>query len=154
MSPEQRLHQLGWALPIMQPANGTYMHYRIEGSVLYLAGHGPRIDEKAYLTGRIECDEDIERGYAGARLTGLNILATAKEALGELSRIDAVIRVFGMVNASAEFTRHFNVIDGCSDLFVEVLGNKGRHVRTAVGMSSLPHGMSVEIEVFFKIRPA
>ena len=94
----------------------------------------------------------IRDSYQEARLTGLNLLAAAKAALGNLERIEAVIKLLGMVNAEPDFSDHPKVINGCSDLFVDVLGEAGRHARSAVGMGSLPNRMSVEIEVIMLIR--
>ena len=96
---------------------------------------------------------DIDKGYADARTTGLQLLATAKAALGELSRIEAVVKLLGMVNAEPDFGDHPKVINGCSDLFVEVLGAAGQHARSAVGMGSLPNRMTVEIEAIFLVTP-
>jgi enamine deaminase RidA (YjgF/YER057c/UK114 family) len=98
-------------------------------------------------------DANVEDGYAEARLTGLHLLAVAKSAIGELSRIEAVVKVLGMVNAEPDFGDHPKVINGCSDLLVEILGEAGRHARSAVGMGSLPNGMMVEIEAILQIRP-
>lgn len=152
MTPEERLKKIGLVLPPGRPANGNYVHYRLDGDLLYVAGHGPRIDDTRYMPGRVESDADIQHAYEAARLTGLNILSTVKQAVGELSRVDAILRVFGMVNAASDFKKHSKVIDGCSDIFIEALGEHGRHARTAVGMGSLPHGMWVEVEALFKIK--
>ncbi len=95
----------------------------------------------------------IEEAYQEARLTGLQLLSTAKSALGELSRIEAVVKLLGMVNAEPDFGEHPSVINGCSDLFVAVLGDAGRHARSAVGMGSLPGRMAVEIEVIMLVKP-
>jgi enamine deaminase RidA (YjgF/YER057c/UK114 family) len=94
----------------------------------------------------------VEEAYAEARLTGLNLLAVAKSALGELGRIEAVVKLLGMVNAEPDFADHPKVINGCSDLLVAVLGEAGRHARSAVGMGSLPNGMAVEIEAILLVR--
>ncbi len=94
----------------------------------------------------------MEEAYGDARLTGLNLLAVAKSALGELGRIEAVVKLLGMVNAEPDFSDHPKVINGCSDLLVEILGEAGRHARSAVGMGSLPNRMTVEIEAILLIR--
>jgi len=152
LTPEERLAQLGLELPPPPAASANYDLYRLEGDLLFLAGHGPRLPDGSYRTGRICGPDEVGQGYSDAKLTALNLLATARLALGELSRIRSTARVFGMVNASADFTLHPKVIDGCSDLLVAVLGEQGRHPRCAVGMSSLPHGMTVEVEAIFAVR--
>jgi enamine deaminase RidA (YjgF/YER057c/UK114 family) len=153
MTPEQRLAQLGLELPQVTTPLANYVHFRIAGQMLYVSGQGPRRPDGSYLAGRLGRDMTIEQGYAEAQLTGLHLLAVAKQALGELSRIEAVVKLLGMVNAEADFGDQPKVINGCSDLLVNVLGEAGRHARSAVGMGSLPNRMSVEIEAIFLIRP-
>ncbi|MDN3274339.1 RidA family protein [Frankia sp. RB7] len=151
MSPEEKIVAMGLTLPAALPPRGNYVSYRRVGDVLFLAGHGPRLADNTYRLGKVTSEADIPRAYADAQLTGLNMLATLKGAVGELSRIVAVARVIGMVNAEPTFTQHPKIIDGCSDLLVEVLGDAGRHARAAVGVSSLPNGMTVEIEAIVHI---
>lgn len=151
-SAEERLQRLGIELPKAFPPSANYTPYCIVGNVLYLAGHGPRTDDLEYLAGRIDSEADVEKGYQHARLTGLNMLATLKNALGSLDRVETVVKLLGMVHSPSEFKRHPQVINGCSDLFVDVFGESGRHARSAVGVSSLPHGMTVEIEGVFQIK--
>ena len=153
MTPEQRLAALGITLPVAPTPVANYVPFRLAGNLLFLSGQGPRNPDGSFATGRLGQNTTVEQGYAAARLTGLQLLATAKLALGELSRIDAVVKLLGMVNAVPEFEDHPKVINGCSDLFVEVLGDAGRHARSAVGMGSLPHGISVEIEGIFLVKP-
>jgi enamine deaminase RidA (YjgF/YER057c/UK114 family) len=126
--------------------------YRWAGNLLYLSGQGPRRTDGSYRPGRLGRDMTVEDGYAEARLTGLNLLAVAKAALGELGRIEAVVKLLAMVNAEPDFADHPKVINGCSDLLVEVLGEAGRHARSAVGMGSLPNRMAVEIEAILLVR--
>ena len=153
MTPEERLAQLGLVLPTPARPVATYVPYRITGDLLYLSGQGPRQPDSSYSVGRLGRDTSVEQGYADAQLTGLHLLATAKEALGELSRIESIVKVFGMVNAEPEFADHPKVINGCSDLLVGVLGDAGRHARSAIGMGSLPNKMTVEIEIIMRIAP-
>jgi enamine deaminase RidA (YjgF/YER057c/UK114 family) len=127
--------------------------YRWAGNLLYLSGQGPRRADGSIALGKLGRDVTVEDGYQHARLTGLGLLAAAKLAIGELSRIEAVIKLLGMVNAEPDFGDQPKVINGCSDLLVEVLGEAGRHARSAVGMGSLPGGMSVEIEAILLIKP-
>jgi enamine deaminase RidA (YjgF/YER057c/UK114 family) len=153
MTPEEKLASLGLTLPQVPKPLANYVPYRWAGNLLYLSGQGPKNPDGSLCIGRLGRDTSIEEGYAHARLTGLGLLAAAKAAIGELSRIEAVIKLLGMVNAEPDFGAHPKVINGCSDVFVEVLGEAGRHARSAVGMGSLPDGSSVEIEAILLIRP-
>ena len=153
MTPEQRLEKLGLTLPKPITPVANYVPYRFAGNLLYLSGQGPKQADGTYSVGRLGLNTDVAKGYADARATGLQLLSTAKLALGELSRIEAVIKLLGMVNAEPDFADHPKVINGCSDLLVEVLGEEaGRHARSAVGMGSLPNRMTVEIEAIFLIK--
>ena len=152
MTPEEKLHGLGLKLPVLIAPVANYVPFRLAGNMLYISGQGPRRPDGGLVTGKVGRDVTIEQAYEAARLTGLQLLAVAKSALGELSRVEAVVKLFGMVNAVPEFGEQPKVINGCSDLLVEVFGDTGRHARSAVGMGSLPHGMSVEIEAVFMVR--
>ncbi|GGH29421.1 hypothetical protein GCM10007036_39330 [Alsobacter metallidurans] len=152
MTPEEKLASLGLTLPSAPVPVANYVPFRWAGNLLYLSGQGPKRTDGTYKAGRLGRDMTIEDGYAEARLTTLNMLAVAKQALGELSRIEAVVKLLGMVNAEPDFGDHPKVINGCSDLLVEVLGEAGRHARSAVGMGSLPNRMAVEIEAILLIR--
>ena len=152
MTPEEKLASLGLTLPVAPTPVANYVPYRWAGNLLYLSGQGPRRTDGTYKAGRLGRDMTIEEGYQEARLTTLNMLAVAKAALGDLSRIEAVVKLLGMVNAEPDFGDHPKVINGCSDLLVEVLGEAGRHARSAVGMGSLPNRMAVEIEAILLVR--
>ncbi len=154
MTAEEKLAALGLTLPAVRTPLANYVPFRLAGNLLYISGQGPRKDDGSYHLGKLGRDLSVEEGYGAARLVGLHLLAVAKEALGDLSRIEAVIKLLGMVNAEPDFGQQPQVINGCSDLFVEVLGEAGRHARSAVGMGSLPHGMSVEIEAIFLVKAA
>lgn len=130
--------------PVPAPA-GTYVHAVRTGNLLYLAGKG------ANATGKVGADVTLEQGYQYARETGMILLAVLKQELGTLRRVKRIVKVLGMVNATPDFAEHPSVINGCSDLFVEVFGEAGRHARSAVGMGSLPHHIPVEIEVIVEI---
>lgn len=151
-TPEERLKAMGLTLPAVPVPVANYVPYRFAGNLLYLSGQGPKQPDGTYKVGRLGRDASVEQGYVEARLTGLQLLAVAKAALGELSRIEAVIKLLGMVNAEPDFSDHPKVINGCSDLLVEVLGDAGRHARSAVGMGSLPNRMMVEIEAILLVR--
>ena len=153
MTPEEKLASLGLTLPTVPKPVANYLPYRWAGNLLYLSGQGPRKADGSIALGKLGRDVSVEDGYEHAKLTGLGLLAAAKMAIGELSRIEAVIKLLGMVNGVPEFGDQPKVINGCSDLFVEVLGEAGRHARSAVGMGSLPGGMSVEIEAILLIKP-
>lgn len=153
MTPEERLAAMGLTLPEAPVPVANYVPARIAGNLLYLSGQGPKRADGTYKHGRLGRDMSIEEAYQEARLTGLNMLAVAKKTLGDLSRIEAVVKLLGMVNAEPDFADHPKVINGCSDLLVEVLGDAGRHARSAVGMGSLPNRMAVEIEAILLIKP-
>ena len=151
-TPEQRLAALGLVLPATPMPVANYVPFRWAGNLLYLSGQGPKLPDGSYQIGRLGKDAMVEDGYRAARLTGLQLLAVAKSAVGELSRVKAVVKLLGMVNAEPDFADHPKVINGCSDLLVEVLGDAGRHARSAVGMGSLPNRMMVEIEAILLVR--
>lgn len=152
MTPEERLAQMGLTLPPVPVPVANYVPFRFAGPLLYLSGQGPKRADGTYRQGRLGKDISIEDAYAEARLTGLQLLAVAKAALGDLSRIEAVVKLLGMVNAEPDFSDHPKVINGCSDLLVDVLGDAGRHARSAVGMGSLPNRMAVEIEAILLVK--
>lgn len=152
MTPEERLAQMGITLPSVPVPVANYVPYRFAGNLLYLSGQGPKRADGTYRQGRLGRDISIEDAYAEARLTGLQLLAVAKAALGDLSRIEAVVKLLGMVNAEPDFSDHPKVMNGCSDLLVDVLGDAGRHARSAVGMGSLPNRMAVEIEAILLVK--
>jgi enamine deaminase RidA (YjgF/YER057c/UK114 family) len=153
---EQRLAQLNIQLPPPPVPMGVYKPCLIDGKLLYVSGHGPLLNDKSLITGRIGCELDIEQGSLAARQTGLAILATIKDKLGSLDKVKRVIKVLGMVSCSPEFDRHPYVINGCSELFAEIWGeDNGVGVRSAVGMGSLPGNIPVEVEALFElVEPA
>lgn len=150
---EARLKQLGIEVgPPPKPA-GNYVPYVITGNLLYVSGNGPRLPDGRFKSGKVGREVTPEDAYDDARLVGIVILGIVRTALGSLDRVKRVVKLFGMVNAVPEFTDHPNVINGCSDLFVEIFGENGRHARSAVGMGSLPIQITVEIEAIFEISP-
>jgi enamine deaminase RidA (YjgF/YER057c/UK114 family) len=150
MTPEAKLAAMGLTLPEIARPMANYVPFKICGNVLYLSGQGPRRNDGTMLVGKVGRDVSAEDAYEHAKLVGLGLLAAAKAAAGELSKIE-VLKVLGMVNAVPEFTDQPKVINGCSDLFVAVLGDRGRHARSAVGMGSLPLQITVEIEAVMRI---
>ncbi len=153
MHPEEKLKQLGLSLPAVAVPIANFVNYRLVGDMLYLSGQGPRQADNSLAKGKLGREVTPEEGYLHARQVGLNLLAVAKDALGDLDRVEMVVKLLGMVNAVAEFAEHPKVINGCSDLMVAVFGpERGAHARSAVGFSSLPNNISVEIEAIFKVR--
>ena len=152
MTPEQKLSSLGLTLPPAPDPLAVYRPARKVGNTLYLSGQIPRKPDGSFILGRLGRDATIEQGYEAARNVGLQLLSVVKSVAGDLSRVDAVAKVSGMVNAEPDFIDHAKVINGCSELFVEVLGEAGYHARSAVGMGSLPLGVMVEIEAIVIIK--
>ncbi len=149
-SAEARLTALGLALPPPRAPGGSYVPVRRDGNLLYVSGQGPHRPEGGRHTGKVGTDVTVEEAYQHARLTGLEILAALKAETGSLDNI-RFLKIFGMVNATPEFTDHPQVINGCSDLLAEVLGERGHHARSAIGMGSLPGNMTVEIEAVVRL---
>lgn len=152
MSAHQAFAALNLALPPAPKPAGVYKPCLVDGRHVYVSGHGPVRDDGSLITGHVGRDLDKEAGKAAARQVGLTILATLTANLGSLDRIKRVIKVLGMVNATADFTDHPFVINGCSELFGQVWGpDQGIGVRSAVGMASLPGDIAVEIEAVFEL---
>jgi enamine deaminase RidA (YjgF/YER057c/UK114 family) len=152
MSAEQRLKDLGIVLPASSPPAGSYAKVVILDGFAHLSGQGPRNPDGSPITGQVPTDRSIEDAVEAARNVGLQALAVLREPLGSLDRVAQVVRTFGMVNAVPGFTRHPTVIDGFSNLMIEVFGEAGRGARSAVGMGSLPFNISVEVEMTVKLR--
>jgi enamine deaminase RidA (YjgF/YER057c/UK114 family) len=154
MSVEQRLKDLGITLPQVGNPIGNYVHAKRVGDLLYLSGKGPPDGADGKMPrGKLGAGMSIDDGYRHARQVGLVLIAAMKDALGgDLDRVEDIVKVLGMVNATPDFEDHPKVVNGCSDLFVEVFGERGRHARSAVGMSSLPGGIPVEIEVIVAVK--
>ena len=151
MKTEQRLKELGIELTTPTSPMANYVNAVRTGNLLYLAGKGPGLPGKPLPVGKVGRDLTVEQAYEHARETGLSLIAVMKAELGDLDRVTRIVKVLGMVNATPEFDRQPEVINGCSDLFVEVFGDRGKHARSAVGMGSLPRGIPVEIEVIVEV---
>ncbi|HXM84051.1 MAG TPA: RidA family protein [Burkholderiales bacterium] len=147
MSAEKRLKELGILLAPPSPPVANYVNAVRTGNLLFLAGKGP-----GAVKGKLGAEFTVEQGYQHARSVGLALLAVMKAELGSLDRVKRVVKLLGMVNGTPEFTDQPKVINGCSDLFVEVFGDKGKHARSAVGMGSLPNGIPVEIEAIVEVQ--
>jgi enamine deaminase RidA (YjgF/YER057c/UK114 family) len=148
---EKRLEELGIALPAATSPAANYVNAVRTGDLLFLAGKGPYRPDGTLHTGIVGQDVTVEEAYQHARLTGLHLIATLKAELGDLDRVRRIVKVLGMVNAVPRFTQQPEVVNGCSDLLVEVFGDRGRHARSAVGVGSLPRNITVEIEAVVEV---
>jgi enamine deaminase RidA (YjgF/YER057c/UK114 family) len=146
-----RLVELGLVLPTIFPPAGNYLGCVVDDDLIYVGGHGP-IDGNHMVRGKVGGDLSLEDGRHAARLTALSILATVQQELGDLDRVARIVKVFGMVNVAPGFNQTPAVIDGCSDLLVDVFGEAGRHTRSAVGLAELPFDIAVEIELIARVR--
>ncbi len=151
-TPESRLAALGIALPDVRPAAGTFVHAVQSGSMLYLGGHIPWRGDGTIVQGKLGAELDVDAGHEAAKLAAICALATVRHELGTLDRVARVIKLYGVVNAVPEFMQHTRVMDGASDLLVAVFGDAGQHARLAVGMSSLPYNIALEIELTLEVR--
>ena len=151
-SVEEKLKELGYQLPTLPASKGIYKRCLMDGKNLYVSGHISVNTDGSSITGKLGKDLNEEQGKAAARQCGLAILSSLKAELGDLQKIKRVMKVLGMVNATPEYEKHPIVINGCSELFVELWGDdNGKGVRSAVGMGSLPGNVAVEIEAMFEI---
>ncbi|QDU78690.1 Endoribonuclease L-PSP [Polystyrenella longa] len=153
MSPEDRIISLNLELPAPPPPGGIYTPLVYQESLIYVSGHGPNLVDGTQICGKVGGDLTMEEGYQAARQVGLTMLATLQAQLGSLNRIKRAIKVLGMVNATPEFGEHPQVINGFSQLLLDVFGeNNGRAARSAVGMGSLPGNIAVEVEAIFELH--
>ena len=151
MAVEDKLRELGLSLPPPPKPVANYVPAVMVGSLLYLSGHGPWQADGSAIIGKLGRDLDIDQGYQAARQTALALLATIKDQLGSLERVKRLVKLLGMVNCTPDFGDQPKVINGASDLLVELYGGKGKHARSAVGMASLPRGIPVEIELILEV---
>jgi len=149
---EGKLAKMGIKLPVLGAPVANYVHAVTSNNWVFLAGKGPRKADGKNIVGKLGKDLTVEQGYEAAKWAGINLLAALKGEIGDLNRVVRIVKVNGMVNAVPEFTDHSKVINGFSDLMVAVFGDKGKHARAAVGMSSLPGNMAVEIEIIVEIN--
>ena len=152
MSADERLAALGLTLPSPPKPLGNYVPFRLAGNLLFLSGVGPRRADETMMTGKVGAEVSVEQAYEAAKWCGINLLVNMISAVGTLERVDTVLKVLGMVNAVPNFTQQPEVINGCTDLFVQVFGDAGRPARSAVGMGSLPRGISVEVEAIVLVK--
>lgn len=150
--PEAKLAALGIELPTAASPVANYVNAVRTGNLLFLAGKGPKDANGEYVKGKVGQDLTIEQGYEAARLTAIAQLAVLKAELGNLNKVKRIVKVTGMVNCTSDFTNQPEVVNGFSDLMVEVFGEKGKHARAAVGMGSLPRNIAVEIEAVVEVE--
>ena len=150
--PESKLQELGITLNVPSKPVANYVNAVRTGNLIFLAGKGPRTPEGELVTGKLGDDLTVEQGYEAARAVAILQLAVLKAELGDLNKVNRIVKVLGMVNATPDFTDHPEVIYGFSDLMVEVFGEKGKHARAAVGMGSLPRNIAVEIELIVEVE--
>jgi|TARA_B110000116_G_scaffold16650_1_gene13477 enamine deaminase RidA (YjgF/YER057c/UK114 family) len=152
MSFEDKLKELGVELNSPPSPVANYIPVQQTGNLIYLSGQGPRDKSGNFITGKVGEDISADEAYDLAKNTAINLISVMKSYLGSLDRIEKIVKVLGMVNSTPDFKDHPKVINGCSDFFVEVFGEKGRHARSAVGMGSLPNNMAVEIEIIVEVN--
>jgi enamine deaminase RidA (YjgF/YER057c/UK114 family) len=153
VDPEQRLKELGIELRTPPKPVATYVQAVRTGNLVFLAGHGPRKPEGGYVVGRVGRDLDLQQAQEAARLTAIDLLCSLKAEIGDLNKVKRVVKVMGMVNSVEWFTEHPKVVNGCSNLLVDVFGDRGRHARCAVGMGSLPFNIPIEIDMIVEVEP-
>ncbi|MDA1189695.1 MAG: RidA family protein [Chloroflexi bacterium] len=150
---EDKLKKMGITLPKTPSPVANYVPFVKTGNLVYLSGVGPAADAKGVIPkGKLGKDLTVEQGYEAARLVGLNVISRMKDAVGDLDKVKRVVKLLSMVNSAPDFLDHPKVANGCSDLLVEVFGDKGRHARSAVGMGALPNNIPVEIEVILEVE--
>ncbi len=149
---EKKLKELGIILPAPQAPIANYVKAVRVGNLVFLSGHGPSNADGTYITGKVGKDLTIPQGYEAAKLTGLNLLTSLKAEIGDLNKVNRIVKVLGMVNCTESFTDQPKVINGFSDFMVAVFGEKGKHARSAVGMYALPLNMAVEIEMVVEVE--
>lgn len=150
-NPEAKISALGIILKTPGTPVASYVHAVRSGNLLFLAGKGPKKDDGKNVVGKVGADLTLDEGYEAARWAAINQLAVLKAELGNLNKVKRIVKVKGMVNATPDFTDHSKVINGYSDLMVEIFGEKGKHARAAVGMGSLPGNMAVEVEIVVEV---
>jgi enamine deaminase RidA (YjgF/YER057c/UK114 family) len=151
MSAEKKLKDLGITLPTPPQPIANYVRAVRVGNLLFVSGHGPYNDGKVKISGKVGKELTVDEGYQVARNVGLNCLASVKAAMGNLDKVKRVVKLLGMVHCTEDFKDQPKVINGCSDLLVEIFGEIGKHARSAVGMQALPNAIPVEIEMILEV---
>jgi len=148
---ETRIQELGLELTDPGAPVANYVNSVRTGNLVFMAGKGPLKEDKTFVTGKLDSELTLEEGYQAARLTAIEQLSALKAEIGDLNKVVRIVKVMGMVNADPDFTQHSQVVNGFSDLMVEVFGDRGKHARAAVGMGSLPLGFACEIEMVVEV---
>jgi enamine deaminase RidA (YjgF/YER057c/UK114 family) len=148
---EARLAELGYTLPPPPPPAGNYLPATRSGNLMWLAGVGSRLADGSRITGKLGADLTVAQGYEAARWCALNLLARMKAELEDLDRVSRILKVVGMVNSAPQFYEQAQVVDGASDLFVDLFGDRGRHARSAPGMAALPGNTAVIVECVVEV---
>jgi enamine deaminase RidA (YjgF/YER057c/UK114 family) len=151
-SPEERLKEKGIVLIAPSAPVANYVNVVRVGNLLFLSGKGPNKPDGSYVTGKVGKDLTIEQGYEAARLAAISHLSVLKAELGDLNKVKRIVKVLGMVNCTDGFKDQPKVINGYSDMMVDIFGDKGKHARSAVGMNALPLGIAVEVEVIVEVE--
>ena len=152
MKVERKLKELGLELPDAPKPVANYVTAVRSGNLVFLSGHGPVKEDGTLMTGKVGTDRTWEQGYEAAKRVTLGLLSSLKAEIGGLDKVRRVVKLFGMVNCTPDFEDQPKVINGASDLLVELFGEKGKHARSAVGMNSLPSNISVEIEMIVEVE--
>ena len=152
MKIEAKLTQMGLTLPAPGKPVANYVSSVRAGNLVFLSGHGPVLENGSLITGKVGADLTLDEGYDAARQVALVLLASLKSEIGDLDKVRRVVKLLGMVNCTPDFVDQPRVINGASDLLVEIFGDKGRHARSAVGMNALPMNIAVEIEMIVEIE--
>ena len=151
-TPEENLKAKGIELPVLPKPVANYVNAVRTGNLIYLSGKGPLRKDGTYITGKSGKDISIEQCYDAARLTAIIQIAVLKEMIGDLSKVKRIVKVLGMVNSSPDFYDQPKVINGFSDLIVDIFGEKGKHARSAIGVASLPMNIAVEVEMIVEVE--
>jgi len=152
MQIEARLKEMGIELPPAVTPVANYVPAVRTGNLIFLSGHGPFNEDGSLITGKVGADLTVEQGYAAARRVAIGLLGSLKAVIGDLDRVNRVVKLLGLVNCTPEFGDQPKVINGASDIFVEVFGDKGKHARSAVGTNALPLNIAVEIEMIVEVE--
>tara|TARA_B100000749_G_C18230087_1_gene383857 strand:- start:29 stop:487 length:459 start_codon:yes stop_codon:yes gene_type:complete len=149
---EKKLIELNITLPNTPKPIANYVPSKKSGNLIFLSGQGPRTPDGDFISGKVGVDISVDEAYDAARMVGIQLLSALKSEITDLNNVKQIIKLLGMVNATDSFKDHPNVINGCSDLLVEVFGEKGKHARSAVGVASLPNQIPVEIEMIVEVE--
>lgn len=152
MQIETKLKEMGIELPPAVSPVANYVPAVRTGNLVFLSGHGPLKEDGSLITGKLGSDLTIEQGYQAARRIAIGLLGSLKAQIGDLDKVKRVVKLLGLVNCTADFTDQPKVVNGASDLFVEIFGDKGKHARSAVGTNALPSNIAVEIEMIVEVE--